>query len=407
MPLFTYTARDRSGQRVTGTIEAENYDAAGAMLEAKGYLPISLDMRASSPDVLPKMPDLLTPRVHADDMIMFTFQFSTLIGAGIPILSCLRVLSRQIRNTTLKRIIEQAARDIEGGAALSDSLAKHPRVFSPIYINMIRAGEASGTLHEMFVRLGQMIEHDVEIHQQIRAALRYPFIVIVTLLAACGILLTFVLPRFVAIFQKFSLTLPLPTRILIMLNSFVQEHGLVLAVCVVTAVLVLRGWIMTERGRYLWHYVQISVPILGPLVLMAALSRFSYMMATLIKSGLPIIENLAVTAQAVGNDVLAEATRRIRDSVQEGKGLAEPMGNIGFFTPLVVQMVAIGEASGTLEDILFKISRYYDMEVANRTKRLGSYVEPLLTLVLGIMVLFFALAIFLPMWDLTRIATKK
>lgn len=407
MTVYTYKARDRSGQRVVGTIDAPNPDAAGTMLEAKGYLPVSIQVHTRSEEPFPKLPFLFGPRVRHEDMIMFTFQFSTLIGAGIPILSSLRVLARQTTNGTLKRILEQAGRDIEAGLSLSDSLEKHPSVFPPIYVNMIRAGEASGTLEEIFVRLGQMIEHDAEVRQQVREALRYPCIVIVALLVACGVLIGFVLPRFVAIFEKFNLVLPLPTRMLIGLNTLVQHYGIVLAICIAAAVIGVRSWFATERGRRVWHYVQITMPVLGPLVLMAALSRFAYMMATLIKSGLPIMDNLEVTARAIGNDVLAEATRSIRESVREGKGLAEPMGKIKFFTPLVVQMVAVGESSGTLEDILFKVSRYYDMEVANKTKQLGSYVEPFLTLMLGTIVLFFALAIFLPLWDLTKIATKK
>lgn len=407
MALYVYKARDRAGKAVTGTVDAPTRDAAAAQLEAQGCVPVSLQLKTSGSTTASRFGGLFGPRVRSEDMVMLTFQCSTLIGAGIPLLSCLRVLARQMKNSTLRRILDQAARDIEGGASLSDSLAKYPRVFPPVYINMIRAGEASGTLQEMFTRLGDMVEHEAEVRQQVRTALRYPVIVIMALLAACAIMLVFVLPRFVAIFEKFNILLPLPTRILIAVNGMVQEHGLVLAGCVAALALAVRVWLATRQGRYAWHYVQISMPILGPLLLMAALSRFAYMLATLIKSGLPIIENLEVTSHAVGNDVLAAATDRIRQSVQEGKGLAEPMRKIQFFTPLVVQMVAVGESSGTLEEILFKVSRYYDMEVANGTKRLGTYVEPILTGVLGVMVLFFALAIFLPMWDMTKIATGK
>jgi type II secretory pathway component PulF len=298
----------------------------------------------------------------------------------------------------------QAARDIEGGGTLSESLAKHPKVFPTLYTNMIRAGEASGQLEKIFTRLGELVEHESETREKIKSALRYPKMVLGALVVAFIIIMTFVVPRFTVVFAKFKIALPLPTKIMIAINAIIQGYWVFLVGIVVLSIIFTRWFITTSLGRYYWHYLQIKLYVVGSILQKAALSRFAHILGTLIQSGLPIIENLHITSMAVGNDVISGAVRKIRDGVQAGKGLAESMKDITLFTPLVVQMIAIGETTGELDTMLLKVSRYYDMEVDYGTKKLSSYIEPLLTLALGMMVLFFALAVFMPMWDLTKIA---
>ncbi len=406
MPQYRYKARSSDGELISGMVEAPSSEAAGSIIDQKGHVPVSIQEDTRSPSDSFNIADYFGSKITSDDMVMLTFQMSTLLGAGIPLLTGLRILAKQISNKKLKKILETAARDIEAGSSLSESLAKHPRVFPPVYANMIYAGEVSGQLEEIFIRLGEMAEHDAEIREKIKTALRYPKMVLAALVVAFAIIMWFVIPRFVGIFEQFDIALPLPTKIMIGLNTIFNNYWFVCLIVVGGAIAAIRWMLTTDRGRYYWHYIQITMPILGPVYQKAALSRFTNMLGTLLQSGLPIIDNLHITSQAIGNDVIAEAIRDIRDSIQEGRGLAEPMGTSRFFTPIVVQMVSIGETTGQLDAILLKVSRYYDMEVDYTTKRLGSYIEPVLTLLLGLMVMFFAMAVFLPMWDMTKIAGR-
>jgi type II secretory pathway component PulF len=406
MPVYYYKARDNSGKAVTGTVEASSRETAGEHIENLGALPILIQEQAAGSSEAIKLSDFFGGNVKSEDMIMFTFQISTLIGAGIPLLTSLETLSKQIENRTLRSVLQQATRDVESGNPLSESLAKHPGVFPAIYANMIRAGEASGNLQEIFIHLGEMIEHEEEVRAKIGAALRYPKMVVFALGLAFAIVITFVMPRFVSVFNQFKLALPLPTRILIGMNTIILDYWAPVLIGIVLVFFLIKWMINTPKGRYWWDSVKLNLPIFGPLFLKVALSRFTYMMGILNRSGIPIIENLQLTAMSIGNDVVSEAIQSIRKSVSEGKGFEEPMKNIKLFTPLVVQMVAVGETSGELDDVLLKVSRYYDMEVDYGTRHLSTYLEPVLTLLIGIAVLFFALAIFLPMWDLTKIAGR-
>ncbi len=404
MAVYYYKARDRTGKPVTGQVEASSMEAAGGQIDSSGYIPISIKEHTTQSSAQLNLSDFLGGKVKPEDIIMFTFQISTLIGAGIPILTGLKTVARQSKNRKLKNILVRAADDIEGGSTLSDSLARHSGVFPEMYVNMIRAGETSGTLQEIFMRLGKMTEHEAETREKIEAALRYPKMVGIALILAFSVVITFVVPRFVAIFERFKIALPIPTRMLIALNTLIQDYWAPLLTGVALLIIFCKMAMNTKKGRYCWHYLKLKTPVLGPLFLKATLSRFTYMMGILNKSGLPIIENLKIISSSIGNDIISEAINKIREKVREGRGLASTMENINLFTPLVVQMVSIGEASGELDEVLLKVSHYYDMEVEHGTKHISTYLEPVLTLVLGIMVLFFALAIFLPMWNLTQIA---
>jgi type IV pilus assembly protein PilC len=400
--LYTYKARDAKGTAVTGTIEAATSEQAGAHLDSLGYLPIFI--REYQPSSLASLPELFARSIPPEDIIFFTFQISTALGAGIPLLEGLKIVGQQMKNAQFKAIIEKAGSDIEGGSSLSDSLAKHPRVFPEIYTNMIRAGEASGKLEEIFRRIAEMAEHEAATREKVQSAMRYPKMVVFALVAAFTIVVWFVVPRFVLIFKQFRVPLPLPTRILIGLNDVIQAYWVVLVSLIVALSLFVIWFIRTERGTYIWDSMKIRIPILGSLFLKAALSRFAHILGLLNQSGLPIIDNLQVTAKTIGNVIVARAIDSIRESVNSGSGLAEQMKKITLFTPLVTQMVFIGETTGMLDETLQKVSKYYDMEVENDTKRLALYLESMLTVVLGVMVLLFALAIFMPMWDMTKFA---
>ena len=406
MPVYLYKARDLSGNPVSGKVAASSLDGAEGQVDSLGYIPIAVKEQTTPFSARLDVSDVFGGKVKPKDMIMFAFQISTLLGAGIPLLTTLKTLSEQTKNKKLKDVLTNTHREIEGGSTLSDSLAKHPDVFPGIYVNMIRAGEASGTLQEIFLRLGEMTEHEAETREKIDAALRYPKMVGIALVMAFVIVVTFVVPRFVTIFQQFKVALPLPTRMLIILNTLIQNCWAPLLFGVALAVIACKLAINTAKGRYYLDYLKIKAPVIGTLFLKVALSRFTHLMATLNKSGLPVMENLKITSSSIGNSVISEAILKIRESVREGRGIAAPMKEINLFTPLVVQMVSVGETTGELDNVLIKVSHYYDMEVENETKHLSTYLEPILTLALGTLVLFFALAIFLPMWDLTKIAGR-
>ena len=402
MTVFSYKARDQKGNAISGTVESVTMELAGAHLDSLGYIPIAVKEQPTSP--LLKIADFFVRSIPPEDIIFFTFQISTLIGAGVPLLESLKTISQQMKNEQFKKILEQACRDIEGGSSLSESLAKHPKLLPEVYVHMIRAGEAAGKLEEIFSHIAVMAEHEAETREKIKTAVRYPKMVFGALGLAFMIVTVFVVPQFVKIFSQFKVALPLPTRMLIVLNTLVQGYWMYCAGVIAALSIAAVWYIRTPQGRHLWDTMTIKVPIVGPLFLKASLSRFTSILGLLNQSGLPIIDNLQITAKTIGNVIIAEAIDAIRESVYRGTGLAEPMKKNRLFTPLVIQMVAVGETSGTLDETLPKVAKFYDMEVENETKKLATYIEPLLTVVLGAVVLFFALAIFLPMWDMTKFA---
>jgi len=400
--VFSYKARDQKGNAISGTLESSTIALAGAHLDSLGYIPIAVKEQPTSS--LLNLADFFARSIPPEDIIFFTFQISTLIGAGVPLLESLKTISQQMKNEQFKKILEQACRDIEGGSSLSESFVKHPKLFPEVYVHMIRAGEAAGKLEEIFSHIAAMAEHEAETREKIKTAVRYPKMVFGALGLAFMIVTVFVVPQFVRIFSQFKVALPLPTRMLIGLNTLVQGYWMYVLAVIAGLIIAVIFYIRTLQGRHLWDTMKIKVPIIGPLFLKASLSRFTSILGLLNQSGLPIIDNLQITAKTIGNVIIGEAIDAIRESVYRGTGLAEPMKKNRLFTPLVIQMVAVGETSGMLDETLPKVAKFYDMEVENETKKLATYIEPLLTVVLGAVVLFFALAIFLPMWDMTKFA---
>lgn len=402
MPIFQYKARDRQGGLLTGTIDTANREAAADHLGTLGYIPVRIEEKREG--VLTEDLFLRFQRVRPEDLIMFSRQLATLVNAGIPFLTCLDTLAAQTENKRLRGILIQVRKDVEGGSAFSDALARHPKVFSDLYIGMIRAGEAAGVLDEILNRLALLAEHEAETRARVKAAVRYPIIVVVAICIAFAILVTFVVPVFAKAFSQFKMQLPLPTRILIGINHVVQNYGYLVLVGIAAAIVGFRAYIKTDRGSRWWDSLKLSFPVLGVLFVKISMSRFSRIFATLYRSGLPMLQALDIVADAVGNRVVMRAVERVRESAREGRGLADPMRASGVFPPLVVQMVATGEESGNLDEMLNRVSEYYDKEVEYAIRNLSTIIEPILLLVIGGMVLFLALAIFLPWWDMTQIA---
>lgn len=384
-------------------IDAPTIQVAGDRLYQLGYLPITIEEEGSA--VSPVMSDIWKrfKKVKLKDIIFFSQQLSTLYKAGLPLLTGLGSLIEQTENKKLKPVLETIGRLIEGGSTLYEAISKYPDVFPPVYVSMVRAGETSGTLSESLDRFVALADRELRTRQRVKEATRYPKIVIFSVIIAFAVLITFVIPRFAQIFTRFNTPLPLPTRIMIGINDLFHTYWY-LVLCVLVGIPILfKRYIRTEQGRYFWDKVKTRIPMFGPLLLKIALSRFAYTFVMLNRSGIPILQTIEITSTTIDNVVFSQSIEKIGRNVREGRSLTDAMKESGRFTPLVIQMVAIGESSGTLDEMLMRVTEHYDIEVDNAVKELSTYIEPILTLFLGIVVLFLALAVFLPWWNMATL----
>jgi type II secretory pathway component PulF len=405
MAKFTYQAIDEIGKTVSGVIEADSPAAVSNILADRGFIPSRITRRGevSGPSAWDSIRGMLT-KVKAADLILFTKQFRTMTKAGVPMLALLEVLEEQTENQSLKRIAGLMHQDIEEGTSLYDAFRKHPRVFSPLYCSMLQAGEASGALPEVLDRLTYIIEHENKIRSDVKSALQYPMIVIFFLAIAFFVLLTFVIPKFVPIFNKANIALPIPTKISILLYQFLSNYWYVILAGVAAVALILAYYLKTEQGRYVRDTVYMKLPIIGPLFIKAAMSRFASIFAILQSSGVAVLESLRILSGTIGNSAISREFELIGEKLEEGRGISDPLKSARYFTPIVVNMVAIGEESGNLAEMLSDISEHYDSELEYAMTKLSEAIGPILTVGLAGVVGFFALSIFLPMWDLTKMA---
>lgn len=401
MPVYKYKARDNFGKAINGVVEASGYEMAAGQVDDLGYIPISIQEKKKdviSLDFLQRYTS-----VSVEDLILFSRQLSTLFSAGISLLSGLNTLAEQTENKRMKETIDTIKNDIKGGSSLSDALNKHPRVFSALYVSMIQAGETAGTLDEILDRLATITEHEKDTRARIREATRYPKIVITAISVAFIVLVTFVIPKFATMFTKFGGTLPLPTRVMIGVN-YIIHHYWYLMVAVTAAIAMGFHWYTnTKSGRLKWDGLKLRIPVFGTLFLKIAMSRFTHILGMLMRSGVPILDTLKITSATVGNTVIIQEVQKLRESVMEGSGLSQVLKESRIFTPMVVQMISVGEQSGKMDEMMAKVSQYYDLEVEYTIKNLSILIEPVLIIIIGGMVLFLALAIFLPMWDMASL----
>jgi type II secretory pathway component PulF len=403
MPTFKYRVRDRAGKAMTGTIDAPTMEMAGDRLYQTGYFPIAIEEKLASTSL--NLADLWKrfQKVKLEELIVFSQQFSTLYKAGLPLLPGLRSLRDQTLNQRFKETLEEIGLQIEGGNTLFGAMSKHPDIFPVVYLNMIRAGETSGRLGESLDRYVTLADRELRTRQRVKETTRYPKIVILSVIIAFVVLLSFVIPRFAQVFAQFNTTLPLPTRIMIGINNFFQNYWYLVLSALVAIPILLARYIRTENGSFFWDRLKMRVPAFGRLFLIGALSRFAHTFVMLNKSGIPILQTLEITSTTINNVILSQTIEEIGRKVREGRSLADAMKESGRFTPLIVQMVAVGESSGTLDEMLIRITDYYDIELENAIKKMSTYIEPILTLFLGVVVLFLALAVFLPWWNMAQL----
>ncbi len=408
MPQFAYKAINESGSTVSGIIEADTADAAMMLLNAQGYIPSKvIEKGATSSFGLWSRLKTKTAKVKIEEIVIFTKQFRTMLVVGMPLVRLLEVLENQTHNMKLKDAVSKMVVDIKEGSALHEAFEKHRKIFSDLYVNMVKAGEMAGNLPEVFDRLIYIQEHEHKLKSDIRAALQYPMLVMITLVLAFIFLITFVIPKFAAIFATAGIALPLPTRICIFIYEFLANFWYLIIAVIAGSIVVAGYYLSTGQGRFLKDKIVLNLPILGSVFTKAAMSRFASIFSILQASGIPILSGLKILVGTIGNDVIARELKKISGKVEEGRGITNPLRSSKNFPPMVVDMIAIGEETGKLDDMLREISTHYDDEVEYAVKRMSDTVGPVLIVALAVLVGFFALAIFLPMWDLTKMATQQ
>lgn len=402
MPTFSYRAINENGNTISGELEADSIETANNILAARGYIPSRVTGEGGLPGInLMDIKARLTP-VKAPELIIFTKQLRTLLRAGVPIIKILEVLENQTENFNLKKITGSISRDIKEGLSLYDAFIKHPKAFSPLYCSMVKAGEMSGALPDVLDRLIYIIEHEHKIKEDVKAALQYPLIVFIFLGAAFFVLLTFVIPKFTGIFERGGIEIPLPTRMCLYMYEFMSNYWVLLLGSVISGLVILVYYLRTEQGKYVRDTFFMKLPVFGPLFIKSAMTRFASIFSILQSSGVAILDSMKILSSTIGNAAISREFALINERLEEGHGIAGPLHSAKYFTPIVINMIAIGEESGNLEEMLKDISEHYDSELEYAIKKLSEAVGPALTVSLAFVVGFFALAIFLPMWDLTK-----
>ncbi|MBM3328749.1 MAG: type II secretion system F family protein [Calditrichaeota bacterium] len=410
MPTYSYVAINESGSEVRGTLDAADESAVQRSLEGQDLLPLKITAggkaEAKAPAASSAAATGKKKKVTDRDIIDFTRQLVTLIKAGVPILTSLETLASQSSNPVFAETLIAVASDIASGSDFSAALMKHPKIFSELYCNAVRAGEVGGVLDEVLTRLTAVMQRDWEIRKSVKSALRYPIIVVIGMIIAFLILTTFVVPKFAKIFTQINMELPLPTKILIWLADTLKNYwwALIIAAGGIAASFI--RYTKTEKGALWWDQTLLKLPIFGPLVLKTAMTRFTKMFETLSRSGLPILQIFEVVSRTIGNKVLGIALLKASESIEHGRGVAVSLSETGLFPPLVVRMIAVGEDSGAIDDMLANISEYYDSEVQSTVEGMTALIEPILTVGMGAMVVVLALAIFLPMWNMMELAQQ-
>ncbi len=417
MPYFTYTGRSASGDLVKGVGEGASSNAVADQLSAAGIIPLDItpsnapssEAGGGDPSSSAGALSSLLPgrRVPHEEVLLFCRQLHTLLKSGVPILRGLAGLQESTRNPAFAAVLRDLRESLESGRELSSSMQRHPRVFNPFFIAMVRVGETTGQLEDVFLRMFRHLEFEREIRGQVATALRYPVIVMVFIGAAIGIVNLFVIPQFAKVYANFNTELPLLTRVLIGFSNFTVSYWWLMLALLAAAVFGTRWWLSTPDGRIRWDEWKLRIPIAGKIILKATLARFARSFALSGQSGVQVTLGLRTVAPTVDNKYIESKIEQMRIGVERGESVLRTASAAGVFTPVVLQMIAVGEESGAIDELMEEIGGLYQREVEYELKTLGSQVEPILIVALGALVLILALGVFLPIWDLGRAALGK
>ncbi|MFQ6131890.1 MAG: type II secretion system F family protein [Armatimonadota bacterium] len=401
MPNFSYAAIDERGREVQGTVFADTPRAASERVREMGYYPTAVSEReAEVEETERRRPGLLT-RITGDDLTIFTRQLANLFNAGLPVLRCLDILVDHTENPKLALVLEEVHERVRAGQSLWESLGEHPKAFSPLYVNMVYGGELSGELGPVLGRLADFMEAEQEKRARLKSAMAYPAVLVAAGTGAVFFLMTFLIPRFSAIFADLGRALPTPTVVLLGIADFLGSYWWAVLLGVAGLWLGVRALGRTERWGYGLDRIRMRVPIFGPLGSKIAVARFARTLATLVRGGVPLLQSFEVVRGALGNKVLERAMDEVYSGVREGESIAEPLARTGAFPSLVVNMIAVGEETGGLEEMLNRIADGYDAEIENRTRQLISMLEPLIILVMGVIVGFVVISMLLPIFEMS------
>jgi len=393
---FKYNVRDKTGKVVSGRLEGENREAVATKLRQMGY--IVLDLNEDRLSQLNKI--TFGTSVKSKDITIFARQFATMINAGLSLTKCLSILGAQSDSKELRDIITQLGKDVEAGQSLSEAMVKHPKVFPPLFYNMVRAGETGGVLDEVLLRVADHFEQEAQLKGRIKSAMTYPIAMGALVLLVLVAMMIFVVPTFQKMFSDMGGTLPLPTQILVAVSEGARSWpGLVVVAVVIALVVLFRWWISTESGRMIWDGIKLRMPIVGPLVRKTALARFTRTFGTLVSAGVPILSALDIVSDTAGNEVVATAVKKVRSAIKEGETIAKPLSESPVFPSMVVQMIAVGEETGALDQMLNKIADFYDEEVRAAVDSLTSIIEPIMMATLGLVVGGIIVALYMPMFQ--------
>jgi MSHA biogenesis protein MshG len=409
VPFFAYKARNARGELLQGVLESSDSGAVAEQLFGTGATPIQIvETKKSVRDGEEGdwWRQLFEEKVRSIDVQLFSRQMYTLLKAGVPIMRGLAGLQESSINKSFARVLKDVRESLDAGRELSSSLRRHPEVFSTFYINMVRVGETTGRLEEIFLRLFDHLEFERDMRARVKSALRYPTFVIVAMTLAIAVINYFVIPAFARVYAGFKAELPWMTKLLIASSNFTVQYWWIILLGLAGAIGAFIAWSRTPKGRYRWDKLKLRMPIFGKIVLKATLARFARSFALASKSGVPIVQAMNVVAQTVDNAFIAARIEQMRDGVERGESILRTAVTAGVFTPVVLQMVAVGEESGSLDDLMDEIAGMYEREVDYELKTLASQIEPILIVGLGILVLIMALGVFLPIWDLGRAAIK-
>ena len=401
MAIFKYTAKNAIGEDIASTMVADSEEAVALQLRREGLTPVSIEM-GKRKIALPK----LSKGVKSDEIVVLSRQMATMVEAGLPLVTSLSTLQDQLTNPTLKRVITTVREDVEGGMSFSDALSRHPKIFSSLFTNLVRAGEASGMLAEILDRIASYMEATNSLKKKVRAAMIYPAVVSGMAILISVVLIIKVIPVFGSIYEDFGATLPLPTQILLNFSDFMQKWFLGIIVFFVAMGFLARGYLRTEKGRLAFDRLQFKLPIFGPLIQKVVVSRFSRTLSTLIQSGVPILRAMDIVGKTAGNKAVELAVKVASEKIKMGESIADPLEETGLFPLMVTKMIAVGEKTGKLDTMLEKVSDFFDDQVDSAIAGLTSLIEPILIAFLGIVIGTIVVCMFMPILQLSSVVSE-
>ena len=405
MPKYDWEARSKAGSTQKGVMEAASVAQVETQLKRYGFTSITVKEQGKGLSYEIKIPGMGgAKKIDTKDLVVFTRQFATMIDSGLPLVQCLDILSGQQENKTFKEILVKVKESVESGSTFADALAKHPKAFDQLYVNLVAAGEVGGILDTILSRLAAYIEKAMKLKKQVKGAMVYPITIMSIAVIVVGVILVFVIPTFAKMFADFGGDLPMPTKIVIAISNFLIKYIVVIIAAFIGLKFAIGKYYESPKGKKVIDKFALSAPIVGPLVRKVSVAKFTRTLGTMISSGVPIMDGLEIVAKTAGNKIVEEAIYKVRQSISEGKTIAEPLAESGVFPPMVVQMISVGEATGAMDTMLNKIADFYDDEVDDAVGAMTAMMEPLLMVVLGTTVGGLVIAMYLPIFKLAGAA---